>query len=62
MSEDIIQVKIIGDNLYLLNENINEDAFITMMLVIGDEKAVIMDTGMGVSGDLDEVIEISLPA
>ena len=44
MSENIIQVIRINDGLYLLNENINEGAFITMMLVIGDEKAAIIDT------------------
>ena len=56
MPANIIQIKRINESLYLLNENIREGAYITMMLDIGKEKAALIDTGMGVSGDLDAVI------
>ena len=56
MHSNIIEVKKINDSLYLLNENISEEGFITMMLVIGDKRAAIIDTGTGISGDLDKVI------
>lgn len=54
---NIIEVNKVDENLYILNENINPKVYITMALVIGSEKAAIIDTGYGVSGDLDEVIK-----
>jgi len=54
---NIIQVNKINENLYILNENINPNIYITMALVIGSEKAAIIDTGYGSTGDLDKIIK-----
>jgi glyoxylase-like metal-dependent hydrolase (beta-lactamase superfamily II) len=56
MSNNIIQIKKIDDTLYLLNEAITQSACITMLLVIGEEKVAVIDTGYGSTGDLDKVI------
>ena len=49
MHSNIIEVNRINDSLYLLNENISEEGFITMMLLIGEKSAAIIDTGMGIN-------------
>ena len=54
---DIITVKKIKDNLFQLSENISENVAVYMYLVIGSKKAAIIDTGYGLSGDLDDVIK-----
>lgn len=52
----LIEVHKIDDRLYILNENLKPGVYFTMALVIGGEKAAIIDTGYGASGDLDRVI------
>ena len=54
---NLIQVNKINENLYILNENINPNMYFTMALVIGSEKAAIIDTGYGSTGDLDKIIK-----
>jgi glyoxylase-like metal-dependent hydrolase (beta-lactamase superfamily II) len=56
MLNGIKKKKKIDDTLYLLNEAITQSACITMLLVIGEEKAAIIDTGYGSTGDLDKII------
>lgn len=53
---ELIEVNKINENLYIFNENISPQMDITMSLIIGSEKAAIIDTGYGLSGDLDKVI------
>jgi glyoxylase-like metal-dependent hydrolase (beta-lactamase superfamily II) len=53
---NVIEVNKINDKLYILNENINPKSYYTMALVIGSEKAAIIDTGYGTTGDLDKII------
>lgn len=54
---NIIEVNKINENLYILNERINPKIYFTMMLVIGSEKAAIIDTGYGTTGNLDKIIK-----
>jgi len=54
---NIIEVNKINENLYILNEKINPKIYFTMALVIGSEKAAIIDTGYGTTGDLDKIIK-----
>lgn len=54
---NIIEVHKVNENLYILNENINPDMYFSMALVIGSEKAAIIDTAYGASDELDKVIK-----
>ena len=54
---EIITVKKLNDNLYQLSENITSAAAVHMYLVTGTERAALVDTGLGMSGDLDEVVK-----
>ena len=54
---EIITVRKIKENLYQLSENISAEVAVQMYLVIGNKKAAIIDTGYGLSGDLDKVIK-----
>ena len=54
---DIISVRKIKDGLYQLSENISSEAAVQMYLVVGVEKAALVDTGYGLSGDLDQVVK-----
>lgn len=53
---EIITTRKLNDNLYQLSENISSEAAVQMYLVTGTEKAALIDTGYGLSGDLDKVI------
>ena len=54
---EIITVKKLSDNLYQLSENITSAAAVYMYLVTGTERAALVDTGLGMSGDLDKVVK-----
>lgn len=54
---NIIDISKISEKLYILNENITSKMNITMALVIGSERAAIIDTGYGVTGDLEKIIK-----
>ena len=53
---EIITTRQIQDGLYQLSENISADAAVQMYLVVGSDKAALIDTGYGLSGDLDRVV------
>lgn len=53
---NIISVRKINDNLYQLSETISAEASVHMYLVTGRERAALIDTGLGMSGDLDRVV------
>lgn len=53
---EIITVRKIKDNLYRLSENISKAAAVHMYLVTGTKRAALVDTGLGMSGDLDKVV------
>lgn len=53
---EIITVRKLSDNLYQLSENITSVAAVHMYLTIGTERAALVDTGLGMSGDLDKVV------
>ena len=54
---EIITTRKINDNLYQLSENISSEVAVQMYLVTGTEKAALIDTGYGLSGDLDKVVK-----
>jgi hydroxyacylglutathione hydrolase len=54
---NIIEINKINEKLYILNENINPNAYFTMALVIGSERAAIIDTGYGASKELYQIIK-----
>lgn len=54
---EIITTRKLSDNLYQLSENIASDVAVQMYLVTGTEKAALIDTGYGLSGDLDQVVK-----
>lgn len=54
---EIITSRAIKDNLYQLSENLSSEVAIQMYLVVGSERAALIDTGYGVSGDLDQVVK-----
>lgn len=47
----------VGERVYVVCENNGRDNALTMGLVIGDEKAMLIDTGMGMTGQLRYYIE-----
>jgi len=53
---EIITTRKLTDSLYQINEIISENAIVHMYLVVGDEKAALVDSGYGLSGDLDQVV------
>jgi len=53
---EIITARRISDSLFQLSENITADAAVHMYLIIGSERAALVDTGLGMSGDLDKVV------
>ena len=53
---EIITVRKLNEHLYRLSENISNDAAVHMYLVTGSERAALIDTGLGMSGDLDRVV------
>lgn len=53
---NIYKVKKIDDHLILLGEELSSMSINAMALVIGDNKAALIDTGMGATGDLDKYI------
>jgi len=57
IKDKIIEVKKLNANLYTLIERLSPSMFTTMTLVIGDEKAAIIDTGFGATDTLPEIIK-----
>ena len=53
---EIITVQKLNEHLYRLSENISSEAAVHMYLVTGSERAALIDTGLGMSGDLDQVV------
>ncbi|MBR1565514.1 MAG: MBL fold metallo-hydrolase, partial [Oscillospiraceae bacterium] len=53
---EIITVQKLNAHLYRLSENISDEAAVHMYLVTGSERAALIDTGLGMSGDLDRVV------
>lgn len=53
---EIITTRKLTDNLYQLSENVAPGAAVQMYLVTGTKKAALIDTGFGLSGDLDKVV------
>lgn len=53
---EIITTRKINENLYQLSENISSEVAVQMYLVTGTERAALVDTGYGLSGDLDKVV------
>jgi len=53
---DIYEIRKINEHLILLGERIANDTIFVMTLVVGKEKAALIDTGIGIAGDLDQKI------
>jgi hydroxyacylglutathione hydrolase len=54
---NIFETKKIYDNFYIIAERISPKMICSMGLIIGDKKAVIVDTGFGVTGALRKHVE-----
>lgn len=54
---NIYRIKQIMKNVYFIEEKINRDMVCIMTLIVGEEKAALIDTGFGISGDLREMVE-----
>lgn len=53
---EIISTRKLNDHLYQLSENISSQVAVQMYLVVGSQKAALIDSGYGLSGDLDKVV------
>ena len=49
---ELMTTKKINDSLYQISEHISDHIDVEMYLVVGEEKAAIIDTGYGLSGEL----------
>ncbi len=54
---ELMTTKKINDSLYQISEHISDQVKIEMYLVVGEKKAALIDTGYGLSGNLDKVIK-----
>lgn len=53
---NIFEVNKVHDRLYILGERMNDVMVNAIMLVIGEKKAALIDTGLGSTGDLDSFV------
>lgn len=53
---NLYEVNRINDRLIVFGERLNEWMLNAMALIIGDKKAALIDSGMGVTGDLDQFV------
>lgn len=50
---NIFKIKKISDSLHVIGECCNNESAVSIYLVIGKDKAALIDTGFGLTGDLD---------
>jgi glyoxylase-like metal-dependent hydrolase (beta-lactamase superfamily II) len=53
---NIYEVNKVSDHLIIFGERLSDWAINAMALIIGEKKAALIDTGMGITGDLDQFV------
>jgi glyoxylase-like metal-dependent hydrolase (beta-lactamase superfamily II) len=53
---NIYEVNKVSDHLIIFGERLSDWAINAMALIIGKNKAALIDTGMGITGDLDQFV------